>query len=150
MPVDEYNMVASHGQIRVEQDRVKHDRVHEMINNAFKVQGGIEQEQYFDEAPNEKARRFYDQLEESSRPLCEWSPHSALSVEVRLMNIKSDWNVPNAAMDSMIDLLDHIGRESGVYYSYYFGDDVSCRRNRPNHNDEGDIDPLFTSISIFN
>ncbi|KAH0724842.1 hypothetical protein KY284_000707 [Solanum tuberosum] len=110
MHVDVYNMVAPHGQIRVEQvrvehDRVEHDRVHEMINDAFGVQGGMEPEQYFDEAPNEEARHFYDQLEESSRPLCEGSPHSALSVAVRLMNIKSDWNVPNAAMDSMVDLL---------------------------------------------
>ncbi|KAH0708729.1 hypothetical protein KY284_010156 [Solanum tuberosum] len=98
--VDEYNVLAPHDQIRVE-----HDRVHEMINDAFGVQGGMEPKQYFDEAPNEKARRFYDQLEESSRPLCEGSPHFALSVAVILMNIKSDWNVPNAAMDSMIDLL---------------------------------------------
>ncbi|WMV50981.1 hypothetical protein MTR67_044366 [Solanum verrucosum] len=65
----------------------------------------MEPEQYFDEAPNEEAKHFYDQLEESSRPLCEGSLHSALSVAVRLMNIKSDWNVPNAAMDSMVDLL---------------------------------------------
>ncbi|KAG5631934.1 hypothetical protein H5410_003651 [Solanum commersonii] len=65
---------------------------------------------------NEEARRFYDQLEESSRPLCEGS---------------------------------HIGRETCDFYSYYFGHDVSCRRNRPNRNDEGDIDPLFP-ISIFN
>jgi len=105
MPVDVYNMIAPHGQIRVEQVRVEHDRVHEMINDAFGVQGRMEPEQYFDEAPNEEARRFYDQLEESSRPLCEGSLHSALSVVVRLMNIKSDWNVPNAAMDSMVDLL---------------------------------------------
>ncbi|KAG5595354.1 hypothetical protein H5410_036586 [Solanum commersonii] len=100
MLVDEYNMLAPYGQTRVE-----HDRVHEMINDAFGVQSGMEFEQYFDEAPNEEARRFYDQLEESSRLLCEGSPHSALSVAVRLMNIKSDWNVPNAAMDSMVDLL---------------------------------------------
>ncbi|KAG5570553.1 hypothetical protein H5410_060319 [Solanum commersonii] len=90
-------MVAPHGQIRVEQVRVEHDRVHEMINDAFRVQGGMEPEQYFDEAPNEEARRFYDQLEESSCPLCKGSP-----------------------------------------------------RNRPNRNDEGDIDPLFPPISIFN
>ncbi|KAG5632041.1 hypothetical protein H5410_003758 [Solanum commersonii] len=66
MHVDEYNMLAPHGQIRVE-----HDRVHEMINDAFGVQGGMKPEQYFDEAPNEEARFFYDQLEESSRPLFE-------------------------------------------------------------------------------
>ncbi|WMV51045.1 hypothetical protein MTR67_044430 [Solanum verrucosum] len=44
----------------------------------------------------------------------------------------------------------HIGRETDDFYSYYFGNDVSCRRNRPNHNDEGDIDPFFPPISIFN
>ncbi|WMV45287.1 hypothetical protein MTR67_038672 [Solanum verrucosum] len=79
MHVDVYNMVAPHGQIRVEQVRVEHDRVHEMINDAFGVQGGMESEQYFDEAPNEEARHFYDQLEKSNRPLCEGSPHSSLS-----------------------------------------------------------------------
>ena len=36
MPVDVYNMIAPHGQIRVEQVRV-----HGMINDAFEVQGGI-------------------------------------------------------------------------------------------------------------
>ncbi|KAG5598972.1 hypothetical protein H5410_030342 [Solanum commersonii] len=61
-------------------------------------------EQYFDEAPNEEARRFYDQLEESSRPLCEGVRDSRLVTAIRLMNIKLDWNVPNAAMDSMVDL----------------------------------------------
>ncbi|KAK6786293.1 hypothetical protein RDI58_014818 [Solanum bulbocastanum] len=44
----------------------------------------------------------------------------------------------------------HIGRETGDFYSYYFGDDVSCSRNKPNRNDEGDIDHLFPPISIFN
>ncbi|KAK6784144.1 hypothetical protein RDI58_017598 [Solanum bulbocastanum] len=44
----------------------------------------------------------------------------------------------------------HIGRETGDFYSYYFGHDVLCRRNRPNRNVEGDSDPLFPPISIFN
>ncbi|KAG5616102.1 hypothetical protein H5410_015926 [Solanum commersonii] len=122
MSVDEYTMLAPHEQIRVE-----HDRVHEMINDAFGVQGGMEPEQYFDETPNEEARHFYDQLEEFSCPLCEGSPHSALSV-----------------------VQGHIGREIGDFYSYYFGDDVPCRIKMPNLNDEGDIDPLFPPISIFN
>ncbi|KAG5609941.1 hypothetical protein H5410_021222 [Solanum commersonii] len=113
MPVDVCNMVAPHGQIRV-----KHDRVHEMINDDFGVQGGMEPEQYFDEVRNEKARCFYDQLEESSCQLCEGNPHSTL--------------------------------ETDDFYSYYFGDDVSCRRKRPNCNNEGDIDPLFPPVSIFN
>ncbi|KAG5595483.1 hypothetical protein H5410_036715 [Solanum commersonii] len=64
MHVDEYNMIAPHGQIRVE-----HDRVHEMINDALGVQ---------------EARCFYDQLEESSHPLSEGSSHSTLSIVVIL------------------------------------------------------------------
>ncbi|KAG5616628.1 hypothetical protein H5410_016452 [Solanum commersonii] len=83
MAVDEYNMLAPHGQIRVE-----HDRVHEMINDAFGVQGSVVQ--------------------------------------------------------------GHNERETGDFYSYYFGDSVSCRINRPNRNDEGDTDILFPLISIYN
>ena len=60
-----------------------------MINDAFGVQGGMKLEQYFDETLNEVARRFYDQLEDSIRPLCVGNMHSSLSVAVRLMNIKS-------------------------------------------------------------
>ena len=56
----------------------------------------MEPEQYFNEAPNEESKHFYDQLEESSNPLYEGSPRSALSFVVRLMNIKSDWNILNA------------------------------------------------------
>ena len=59
----------------------------EMINGAFKVQGGMEPEQYFDEAPNEEGTRLYDHIEVSSFPLCEGSPHSALSIVVRLMDM---------------------------------------------------------------
>ncbi|WMV33904.1 hypothetical protein MTR67_027289 [Solanum verrucosum] len=44
----------------------------------------------------------------------------------------------------------YIGRETGDFYSFYFGDEVSCRRSRPNRNDEGDIDPFFPPILIFN
>ncbi|KAG5601161.1 hypothetical protein H5410_032531 [Solanum commersonii] len=58
MLVDVYNMVAPHGHIRVEQVRVEHNRVHEIINVVFGVQDGMEPEQYFDEAPNEEARHF--------------------------------------------------------------------------------------------
>ena len=77
----------------------EHDRFHEIINDSFGVQGGMGPEQYFDEAPNKEARHFYYQLEEFSRPLYKGSPHSALLVAVRLVNIKSDCNAPNASMD---------------------------------------------------
>ncbi|KAG5579940.1 hypothetical protein H5410_050567 [Solanum commersonii] len=41
MYVDEYNILAPYGQIRVEDDRV-----HQMINDAFGVQAGMERKQY--------------------------------------------------------------------------------------------------------
>ncbi|KAG5579363.1 hypothetical protein H5410_049990 [Solanum commersonii] len=76
LPTDEYSILAPHGQIRVEHDRVQndafqHDRVHEMVNDAFAIQGGVKPELYFDEPPNEEARYFSEQLEETSCPLCE-------------------------------------------------------------------------------
>ena len=43
----------------------------------------MEPEQHFDEDLNEDKRRFYDQLEEPSRPLCERSLHCAFQVMVR-------------------------------------------------------------------
>ena len=49
----------------------EHNRVHEIINGDFKVQGGMKSEQYFDETPNKEGRRLYDHTEESSHPLCE-------------------------------------------------------------------------------
>ena len=58
MSVDVHNGIASHGQNRVEQVRVEHDRVQEMIDDAFGVQDGMEPEQYFDEAPNEELDAF--------------------------------------------------------------------------------------------
>ena len=44
----------------------------------------------------------------------------------------------------------HIGRKNGDFYSYYFGDDVSYRRNKLNRNDKSDIDFSFPLVSIFN
>ena len=55
MHMDEYNMLATHGQIKVE-----YYRVNEMINDNFMVQCRMESEQYFDETPNKETSRFYD------------------------------------------------------------------------------------------
>ena len=49
MPLDVYNRIAPYGEIRVEPVRlelvcVEHDRFHEIINDAFGVQGGMETE----------------------------------------------------------------------------------------------------------
>ncbi|KAG5606299.1 hypothetical protein H5410_027791 [Solanum commersonii] len=71
------------------------------------------------------------------------------------MNIKSNWNVPNAAMDSMVDLLGElVNPEFNIPKNFYqekrLVSKLRLTRNRPNRNDEGNIDPLFPPISIFN
>ncbi|KAG5632385.1 hypothetical protein H5410_004102 [Solanum commersonii] len=68
-----------------------------MYNMHYETGAGLKLE-FIDEA-----RRFYDQLEKSSRPLCEGSLHSALSVAVRLMNIKSDWNTHVRKKENELD-----------------------------------------------
>ena len=130
LPEDEYDMLV-HGrhariqharvQHRVQHDRVQHDdRVHEMVNDAFGIGDGMELEKNLEEVPNEEARHFYQQLEEASRPLCEGSRHSALSVAVRLMSIKSDWNVAQDAMESMVGLLGElINPELNIPQNFY-------------------------------
>ena len=62
-------MSAPHDQIRIKHNNrledynsVEHDRIDEMINDALKVQGGMEPEQYFDVAPYEEGRRLYDHI----------------------------------------------------------------------------------------
>ncbi|KAM3238492.1 hypothetical protein P3L10_013524 [Capsicum annuum] len=79
-------------------------RIGFMVNDAFGIGDGMESERNLED-PNEEARGFYQNSEEATHPLCEGSLHSALSVAVRLMSIKSDWNVAQAAMDSMVSLL---------------------------------------------
>ena len=43
---------------------------------------------------------------------------------------------------------DHIERKTGDFYFYYFGDNVLCRRNRLNRNDEGNIDPSLSPLLL--
>ncbi|KAG5581222.1 hypothetical protein H5410_051849 [Solanum commersonii] len=126
---------------------------HTMALDIFKNNGlvGWNWNNIFDEALNEETRCFYDQLEEFSRSLCEGSLHSSLPVTVRLMNIKSDWNVPNAAMDSMVDDLGElVNPEFNIPKNFYQAKHLLSKRNKPNCNDEGNIDLLFPPISIFN
>ncbi|XP_059315663.1 uncharacterized protein LOC132066357 [Lycium ferocissimum] len=81
---------------------------------------GFEPEQNFEEPPNEEAMRFYQELEEASRPLWVGSQHSKLSVAVRMINIKSNWTVAEAAMDSMIKLVGKlVSPEFDIPKSYY-------------------------------
>ncbi|XP_049368611.1 uncharacterized protein LOC125833494 [Solanum verrucosum] len=65
----------------------------------------FEQGENVEETPNEEAKIFYEQLRDCSSPLFNGSQHSKLSVAVRLLSIKSDNNISQGVMDSMIDLM---------------------------------------------
>lgn len=80
--------------------------MNEMVQDAYGVHSNFEfGNNNVEETPNDKSRIFFEQLEAASRPLCEGSPYSQLSIDLRLLNIKSDWNVSQGAMDSVIDLM---------------------------------------------
>ncbi|XP_059292682.1 uncharacterized protein LOC132046145 [Lycium ferocissimum] len=44
----------------------------------------------------------------------------------------------------------HLAKETTHLCSYYFGEQVSCMRNKSNRNDEGGVDPNYPPMSIFN
>ncbi|KAG5594989.1 hypothetical protein H5410_036221, partial [Solanum commersonii] len=74
-------------------------------DDAFGVHSDFESGNQGEEAPNVDCKIFFEQLEAASRPLYEGCPHSQLSIVVRLLSIKLDWNVPQRAMNSMIDIM---------------------------------------------
>ncbi|KAK6796413.1 hypothetical protein RDI58_004114 [Solanum bulbocastanum] len=77
----------------------------DMVDDAFGMHSNFEQGENIEETPNEEANIFYEQLRDCSSPLFNGSQHSKLSVAVRLLSIKSDNNISQGAMNSMIDLM---------------------------------------------
>jgi len=102
-----HNMVVGESSRSVENTNLD-SRIQDMVADAFGMHFGGEPNENIEQTPNDDAKRFYEQLEEASRPLREGSPHSELSVAVRLLSIKSDWNISQAAMDSFIDLMSEL------------------------------------------
>ncbi|KAG5593676.1 hypothetical protein H5410_034908 [Solanum commersonii] len=64
--------------------------MHDMVQDAFTVHFDFEYGNQGEEAPNAECKIFFEQLEATSRPLYEGSPHSQLSIAVRLLSIKSN------------------------------------------------------------
>ncbi|KAG5605151.1 hypothetical protein H5410_026643 [Solanum commersonii] len=83
--------------------------------------------------PNAECNIFFEQLEAASRSLYEGSPHSQLSIDVRLLS-------------SMVEF--HLAREITDFGSYYFESSVPCFQNRPNRHDNGG--ETMKPLSIFN
>ncbi|WMV08423.1 hypothetical protein MTR67_001808 [Solanum verrucosum] len=99
------NFVVSESSRSTEHNYFQGSRMSDMINDAFGMHSDFEQGENVEEAPNEGANIFYEQLHDCSSPLFNGSQHSKLSVAVRLLSIKSDNNISQGAMDSMIELM---------------------------------------------
>ncbi|XP_060168949.1 uncharacterized protein LOC132599690 [Lycium barbarum] len=94
-------------------------RLHEMVMDALGMYNEGNNQQHVDQPPNEEAQRFYAQLESASRPFCEGMSHSALSVAVRLLSIKSDANISIAGMNAMIELMKELNPNLDIPDDYY-------------------------------
>ena len=99
------NFVVGESSRSTEHNYFQGSRMSDMINDAFGMHSDFEQGENVEEAPNEEANIFYEQLRDCSSPLFNGSQHSKLSVAVRLLSIKSDNNISQGAMDSMIELM---------------------------------------------
>ncbi|XP_015164399.1 uncharacterized protein [Solanum tuberosum] len=91
-----------------------------MVQDAYGVHSDFEFGNNVEEAPNAECRIFFEQLETASRPLYEGSPHSQLFIALRLLSIKSDWNVSQGEMDSVIDLIhDLVDAKLEIHDNFY-------------------------------
>ncbi|KAM3344018.1 hypothetical protein P3S68_026109 [Capsicum galapagoense] len=98
------NYVAGESSGVVEPD-VQNYRMHDMIRDTYGMHSDFESSDHVEEAPNNESKCFFEQLEAFSWPLYEGIPHSELCIAIRLLSIKSDWNVLQGAMDAVIDLM---------------------------------------------
>ncbi|XP_004499398.1 uncharacterized protein [Cicer arietinum] len=58
-----------------------------------------------DELPNEDAKRFYDKLISTNKPIYEGATQSMLSIYVQLLDIRSNWHVPQKGIDFVTKIL---------------------------------------------
>jgi hypothetical protein len=103
-------------------DHQPFDMVDNMISNALGVNLSYDQseEDVTDSLPNEEAQRFYNLLADTNKPLFEGSPDSKLSMCVRLLGLKSQFHVPELALDLMTKMiLDGSPINDGLPRSYY-------------------------------
>ncbi|XP_052734056.1 uncharacterized protein LOC128196612 [Vigna angularis] len=73
-----------------------------------------------EEAPNEETQRFYNLLLEANTPLYQGASDSKLSMCVRLLACKSNWNIPNQCIDFFAKMLfDVTPHKCGLPKTYY-------------------------------
>ncbi|GAU25221.1 hypothetical protein TSUD_17330 [Trifolium subterraneum] len=95
-------------------------RMQEMVGDALGVnmsyEGGSEEEII----PNDKALKFYAMIEEVNKPLFEGASDSKLSMCVRLLAAKSNWNVPEDCLEFFSKMmLDATPVKGNLPTSYY-------------------------------
>ncbi|KAI5409628.1 hypothetical protein KIW84_055168 [Lathyrus oleraceus] len=96
--------------------------ISDMLGDAFGVNVTYDEPQDFDqeELPNEEAQKFYQLLQEMNTPLFEGSSDSKLSMCVRLLAAKSNWNVPDQCLEFFAKMmLDATPTKDNLPTSFY-------------------------------
>ena len=91
-PVDHLHNEHSYHQVG---QIVYYDRVHDMVADAFVAHDKVEE-------PNIDAKKFYEMLDASNQPIYSGCREdlSKLPLAARMMNIKTDHNLPKSCMDA--------------------------------------------------
>ncbi|XP_019180260.1 PREDICTED: uncharacterized protein LOC109175457 [Ipomoea nil] len=78
-------------------------------------------ENYQDEEPHSSAQNFYDLLNAARQPLSmNVSEETELAYTLRMMNIKTTFNIPQLAMDQIFEYINHLmGPDNRVPNRYY-------------------------------
>uniref|UniRef100_A0A1U7YJY3 Uncharacterized protein LOC104248805 n=1 Tax=Nicotiana sylvestris TaxID=4096 RepID=A0A1U7YJY3_NICSY len=112
------NLVSGERSTQME-NNVENSRLHEMVSVAFGFYPGVQSQQNVVEPPNDEAKHFYESLESASCPLYKDSMHSELSVVVRLLTIKSYWNIFQVGMNAIIGLMCEVNPSNNLPNNYY-------------------------------
>ncbi|GAU27327.1 hypothetical protein TSUD_05530 [Trifolium subterraneum] len=92
----------------------------DMVGDALGVNLSYERGGEEEIIPNEKALKFYSMMEEVNKPLFEGSSDSKLSMCVRLLAARSNWNVPEDCLEFFSKMmLDATPVKDNLPKSYY-------------------------------
>ena len=124
-PVDHVHNENSYQQ---EEPMVDYDRVHDMVTDAFIAHDDEVEE------PNIDAKKFYEMLEAANQPIYDGCREglSKLSLASRMMNIKTDHNLPESCMDAWADLFkEYLPEDNVSSESYYEIQKLVCSLGLP-------------------
>ncbi|XP_058767341.1 uncharacterized protein LOC131641034 [Vicia villosa] len=94
----------------------------DMVEDAFGVNVTYDEPEDFggEELPNEEAQKFYQLLNEMNTPLFDGSSESKLSMCVRLLAAKSNWNVPDQCLEFFVKMmLDSTAMKDNLPTTFY-------------------------------